>query len=210
MTALVGFQFRYMPDPRWGHQVHKDVRGLRANWSKAFTKLRYELARIKATDVVLEAGYKPTQLRNDGWPMATASPEHSAVRVWFKAKRQSLCFQYDGWRDVEMNVYMIALTLERLRAVERYGCTQSDEQYRGWSQLPPGTGKGPIVADEFGSANGARLFLAETAGVPLHRDVIDADLYRAAARRAHPDQGGTNELMAKVNRAKEYIENRPG
>jgi hypothetical protein len=197
--------FRYMAKRADWKPVHKDAKGLRANWSKAFEKLRYELARINATDVVIEAGYKPSQVRADGWPYSAAKPEHGQVRVSFMKGSLSMSFFFGGWTATEMNAYMIALTLERLRAVERYGCVQSDEQYRGWAQLPPGQGKPSTAAAEWASIEKALLWLREIAGIPLTTAADPSGLYRAAAKKAHPDAGGSAELMSKVTRARDFI-----
>ena len=200
MTAPVGFQFRYMPDPRWGTRLPKDVR-LAGQLVKGVRKLRYELARIK----------RPTwcsgRVQNDPAPqrrLADGDNQPRAQRPCASGsgQRPNLCFQYDGWRDVMNDVHDRGATL---RTAPRWADTAAPERRavpRRWSQLRPAPTKGPIVADEFRAANGARLFLAETAGVPLH-DVIDADLYRLQQNASGPsDQGGTNELMAKVNRAR--------
>ena len=197
--------FRYMAKRADWKPVHKDAKGLRANWSKAFEKLRYELARIKATDVVIEAGYKPTQVRADGWPYSAARPEHGQVRVSFRKGDLPMAFFFGGWTATEMNVYMIALTLERLRAVERYGCVQSDEQYRGWAQLPPGQGKAPTVAGEWASKHEADRWLREFAGNLFDVSIGLDRVYRAAAMKAHPDRGGNADLMSKVTRARDFI-----
>ena len=213
---MVEVAFRYMPKFDYQDKVHKDARGLGATWSKAFEKLRYELKRINATDVIVEAGYQPSQVRADGWPYSSAKPEHHCVRVSFKAQgKTALSFAYNGWRDVELNVYMIALTLERLRAVERYGCTQANQQYAGWAQLPPAASE--RVAD-WPNVEAAAAFLWCTTGthaedlekvkylrVLADREVLQR-VYRDAAKRAHPDQGGTPELMATVNSCREVLE----
>ena len=123
---MVEICFRYMPHTKDFRRVHKDalrMRG-RVNWTKAFETLRYELARIKATDVVVEAGYKPDQLRSDGWPYSSAKSEHGQVRISFRKDGKPMSFFFGGWSEVEYNAYMIALTLKALRAVDRYGCTQ--------------------------------------------------------------------------------------
>jgi hypothetical protein len=193
-------QFRYMPYQKNWRPVHKDSRALRANWSKAFAALKYELARIDAKNVVVEAGYPESRLRNDGWPIANANREHGQVRVSFTREGVPMSFFFGGWTDTEQNVYMIALTLKALRAVDRYGCAQAGEQYRGWSALPPGNA---IAAEEWPNVESARRWLAEIACMAAGTH-IDG-LFRAAAMKAHPDAGGSNELMAKVNRARAYI-----
>jgi len=210
-------RFRYTP---WQEcrAVHRQALRIRATWSKAFAALRYELGRIGASDVVLESGYQLSQLRNDGLPYSNAKAEHGQARVSFKAAGVPMSFFFGGWIDLEQNVYMIALTLKALRAVDRYGCTQDGQQYKGWAQLPPGP-SGPAATAEFASLEDAARFLWGRAGwtdakelerVEFRRIITDPDVlrrvYRDVAREAHPDAGGSTELMAKVNRAKEFIE----
>jgi hypothetical protein len=211
---MIDVLFRYMKKPEKWKSIGTDaVRSFRGKitWSKAFNLLRYELGRIGATDVVIEAGYEPNQVRNDGWPYSNAKPEHTAVRVSFRKRgKVSMAFLCAGWNGVEYNVHMIGLTLERLRAVERYGCVQGEEQYKGWAQLPPGAneGRAPINAEEFATIEDAMRFLCRVSdGEVLSTLPADLDLvYKAAAKRAHPDKPtGSGELMAKVNRARDYV-----
>lgn len=203
------FQFRYMAKQtieRLNPAGVQSARRSNPNWSKAFNLLRYELRRIDARDVVIEAGYAPTQIRNDGIPYSNAKPEHHQVRISFTRNDVAMSFFQGGFNALEYNVWLIAMTLESLRAVARYGCTQSDQQYAGWAQLPPGST--PIAGGEFANVEDAMRFLSGVGdGVVLSVMPRDLDVvYRAAARRAHPDKGGSDELMAKVNRAKDFVE----
>lgn len=205
---MIEVAFRYMEKQPW-KPVHKDSRNLRANWSKAFEKLRYELARIKAERVVVEAGYRPHQVRADGWPYSSAKPEHAQIRVSFTKDGVPISFFFGGWSEPEMNAYMIALTLERLRAVDRYGCTQAGEQYRGWAQLPAGGG---IAVAEWASVEDAMRFLSKVADGEIHSTLAQdlPRIYREAARKAHSDAGGGDEQMAKVNRARDFVKKHGG
>lgn len=206
--------FRYMERQKMPALSSAGVAGARQarpGWSKAFELLRYELAKINATHVVVEAGYQPNQVRADGWPYSNAKPEHHQVRVSFKRGNVPMSFSQGGFSAIEYNVWLIGRTLNALRAVDRYGCTQGGEQYRGWAQLPSG-----IQAAEWSSVEDAARFLLRTEGVMVDQDGIDAVLldptgsYREAARKAHPDAGGSNDLMSKVNRARDYIEAHAG
>lgn len=196
------FTFQYMPKQP-AKALHKNAKGIRTTYVKAFAHLHYELRRIGATEVVIEHGYRPEQMRLDGKPYADAKPEHRQARLSFKVKGMPLRFFQGGSDEFALNIYLISLTLERLRAVKRYGCTEDDQQYRGFAALPPGRS---IVAAEWPSADEAMRWLCRTAGVVEGGALGLLDqVYPQAATRAHPDRGGSNELMAKVNRARDFI-----
>ncbi|HKX31998.1 MAG TPA: hypothetical protein VJ302_30200, partial [Blastocatellia bacterium] len=87
------------------------------------------------------------------------------------------------------------LTLEHLRAVERYGVTtEQQEQYTGWMKLPAAS-----VVDE--AAECAKILIGyasidtEPSKVTSDQKVFD-QVWREAVRRTHPDQNpgqsGTN------------------
>lgn len=204
--------FRYMPRQQMKALNKAGIESAKnadAGWSKAFELLRYELAKIKATDVVVEAGYKPDQVRADGWPYSAARPEHHQVRISFKRGEIAMSFSQGGFSAIEYNVWLIARTLSSLRAVDRYGCTQGGEQYRGWAQLPAGNA---IQVGEFASIEDAAGYIRRVADGrwrgTTDRNILDnlREAYRDAARSAHPDGGGNAETMGKVNRAKDFIE----
>jgi hypothetical protein len=199
--------FRPMPvEPKW-KKIDKSVFQMKPTPGTAMLKLKYELGRIGATDIVLEAGFTENQLRNDDYPRADARPSHSTIRITFKRQGTTpMSMTCGGAADWWFNVHLIASTLERLRAIERYGCVQGAEQYAGWNALPPSQ---PIAASEWASVEQACRFLADTGGLVYTGGTLDAAMldrfYEQAAKRAHPDVGGSNDLMAKVNRARAYI-----
>ncbi len=168
-----------------------------ASWTSTLNDLERELDHLKARDIVIEAETTREQIRNDGWPYSNAKMGPT-VAISFESKHGPMryeCGTFTHWND---NIRAIGLTLSSLRAVDRYGATHSAEQYRGFAALPP------TPAAEWASPEHAAQWLRSIAGVdnPL---VSPKDLYRAAARVAHPDAGGTNELMAKVSRAMEFM-----
>ena len=82
------------------------------------------------------------------------------------------------------NVRAIALSLEALRAVDRYGVSKRGEQYAGWKQLTTG--------DSMSQAE-ARDLLASYGGET------------EALKKTHPDTGGDVESFRKVQRAREVL-----
>lgn len=200
---MIEMTFRPMPtSPSWRSTGRTSIR---PTHKKAMMAIRRELSAIGATHVVIEAGFRPDQIRDDGYPYSNERPSHPTIRISFRREgSHPMCMTSGGYADWHYNVYLIALTLEALRAVDRYGCTQGGEQYEGWSQLPPAAEPPPRKASEWKSVTAAWLWMGELCGKPLGTP-LDV-LYRECAKIAHPDRGGTNELMAKVTRARDFID----
>lgn len=181
--------------------------------ARAVAELRIELSRINATNAVLEAGFFAEQLRQtDGMPLANARPRFSTVRVTFlRGGKQPMSMTCGGHEHWYCNVYLIALTLRALRAVDRYGCTRAGEQYRGWDALPGGVAEqepfvNPVDAADYllrqsGGSNPGQ----EAMRLVLTDDAVLASVFRAAAMRHHPDRGGSADVMRKCTEARDYI-----
>lgn len=175
-------------------------------------ELERELKLLKATDIVIESGHDRMQIRNDGWPRGGSSPAHQDVRLFFHCKHGQLryeCNMFDTW---EANLRAIGLWIQRQRlAIEEWGIGTGGEAYRGFAALPP---PGGLSAPEWASVDQAVMFLLATRApeASITTSMIEGALknldlvYRDAAKKAHPDTGGSEELMSKVNRAKAYIE----
>ena len=194
---------RFVPIERWPGTptpAWKQKEGsFRATYADTLDKLEYELEKLKAKHITVEAYFTRSQIRNDGWPMSKANPSQSGVVISFTGKTGELAFPCDTYKTFDDNVRAIALALEALRAVDRYGVTQQAEQYKGWAQLPP--------APQLMKGQDALVFLA------LHSDIQPKDsnsferAYRAAAKRLHPDnpQTGNQGQFVMLQEAKEAL-----
>ena len=107
-----------------------------ATWSKTVDLLEKELGLLNARNVVIEADCETSEIRIDGHLRANAKLRGPGVVVSFDSAKGALRFPCDTFTDWQANVRGIALALEALRAVDRYGVTQQAEQYRGWTALP--------------------------------------------------------------------------
>lgn len=178
-------------------------------YTDTLDRLEREMHHLAASDIVILVDAPHEQIRNDGWPRSTMRPNTPGVIVTFETpvlgKLRYEAGKFNVW---DQNLRAVAMTLERLRAVDRYGCTKG-EQYTGWKALPAG-----IPAHEWSSAEEAMKFILQTAGLTnqitnLPEVVNDPEAvdvwFKRAARKAHPDAGGDHELMSKVNRARDYI-----
>jgi hypothetical protein len=161
-----------------------------APWSATLDLLGKEIRALGGRAVVLEVAIPPEQFRNDGYPRANARESHPGVILSLGKSHvgplRYPCDAFDRWQD---NVRAIALALEALRRVDRYGVTKRGEQYQGWAQIE--------------SSDMTRNQALEVIGLAEH---FSADEARAAWRTArirwHPDRNSGNHTeWDRVERA---------
>ncbi len=156
----------------------------RATWSSTMTLLDTELQAIQGRDVVIQRAFKEADLRLDGEPRPGAKPEHPGVILSFDSKYGPLQYATDAFYAWDDNVRAIALALEALRKVDRYGVSKRGEQYRGWKALPSG---------ELSKAE-ARKWIEEHGGSVA-----------AALKETHPDTGGTAADLQRTMQARKVL-----
>jgi len=184
-----------------------------ATWPQTIGLLQREVDQLGAHELVVELGMTETDIRTDGWPRANARASHPGVAISFTTRRQGpLRFATDVFNHWQDNLRAVALGLEALRRVDRYGITKSGEQYRGWRALPA---RAASNGNGFGSKEEAAAFIVAAAGIaPVPdeiRKVIDVPTYRAgafrlAAKRLHPDAGGDPSEFARLEAARKLVE----
>lgn len=133
-------------------------------------------------------------LRRDGLPLANQKqPDDPGVAIYFTYRKKQVCFACDRWQKVEDNMHAIALTIDALRGINRWGTGDMVEAaFRGFEALP---------SPEQASTQPWRTVLGLPPG-PVSRGAID-DAYRVARSRAHPDRGGTSAQFQAVQAAYE-------
>jgi hypothetical protein len=174
-----------------------------ASWSETSDLLTRELRQLRASHVVLQLAITESDLTLAGWIRANARPSHPGVIVAFESKYGPLKYSTDVFHHWQANVRAIALGLEALRKVDRYGITKRGEQYTGWKALGGATPM-PAGGGAFASIEDAIAFLHEHApGIEWDHDDRDAvtRAYRAAAKRLHPDVGGSPEDFQRLDEA---------
>lgn len=165
-----------------------------AAWAQTLDLLDKELFHLDARNVVLEIDVRERDIRADGQLRADArTPSSPGVRIAFESRHGPLIYATDryGWNyndqpvaeGWKQNLRAIALGMEALRRVERYGIASRGEQYRGYRQLESGEVK--LTTEQ------AMEVLREHAGRPFasHAHPV-ADLWRAAKANTHPDRNG--------------------
>lgn len=152
-----------------------------AKWSDTVNLLAREIRHLRPRSAILEAGFLDYQLRLDGFPKATARPWSEAVILTLVGTPHGdLRYPRPTFATWQENVRAIALALESLRRVDRYGVTKRGEQYAGWKAITAG---GP-------DADRGRQIIAK------HGSVV------AALKATHPDHGGDAHDFADVQAAR--------
>ena len=176
--------------------ARRSRRTFKAGWQDTLNLLARELEYLKARDVVIEADFREQDIRLDGMPRANArQPEHPGVRIAFDSKHGPLVYATDSCAFWQHNVRSIALGLEALRAVDRYGVTKRGEQYTGWKAI----GSAPAAVPMASTA--AWAVLRDLAGFTPQADVSHERIISVARQYAHPDHGGTADTWARFDRA---------
>lgn len=169
-----------------------------AEFHKTQDLLDRELDHLGAKHAVLQLDVGADDLRLDGTLRAGVRPKSPAVILSFETRRGPLSYPCDRFASWQENVRAIALALEALRSVDRYGVTSAGEQYKGWAALPD-------KSEEDGPQNGhdARSFIASITG--LWHEPEAESILRQAEMKTHPDRGGDPALFVKVQRARQLI-----
>lgn len=207
---MLKYTTRPISDRSWMRPPSKRlISKFTATWSDTQEFLETELRQLRGKNLVIEIDVPETMIRNDGGLYARAKATSPAVVLAFESKHGPLLYRSDqyfrgGWGsrmdDWQHNVRAVALTLEALRAVDRYGASRSGEQYRGYKALE-NWAMHSMTVDE------AVEFMSRISGVSAddirHGGVAQA--FRLAARKVHPDQGGNGSDMARLTEAHEVL-----
>lgn len=167
----------FRPLPVWPHKptTNRPYCRFKTTYPRTLTLLQREVEALGGRDVVMGVGLSERDLRLDGQPRAGARAfGHPGIELSFETRDHgTLTYatdQFDDWQD---NVRAIALSLEALRSVERYGVSKG-RQYAGFALLTAGPGldeHGRRLVERYGSL-------------------------RAALRATHPDTGSAEHTVS--------------
>lgn len=175
---------------------HRDS-PFRSTWSATEELLIREVAALRGRNFVVEIDVSESQIRLDGRLYARAQASSPAVRVAFESTHGPLTYATDRFWTWQDNLRAIALGLEALRKVDRYGITERGEQYAGFKALPVGRA---MPASHMTS--GEALTLLREVASEVDADWSVEQLFRRARIDAHPDKhGGDHALAYRVDEA---------
>jgi hypothetical protein len=195
MTIL----YRPMGDTSWKRPDNqRRASQFSAEWKDTLALLAREVELLGGEDITIELEVLPGAIRLDGLGLkAHQQPASPAVVVSFETEHGVLTYPNDaldsptwrntaGWRH---NVRGVALTLEGLRAIERYGASDRGQQYTGYAALPAGA----MAMGGLTRAGAIEVF-ASHAGLPVEHFNTDPEslrhTFRQARAKVHPDRVG--------------------
>lgn len=170
-----------------------------APWGSTAVLLKSELTALgdgrNAAHAVLQIAIAEADLRIDGRLRANVTPAHPGVILAIESRHGDLaypCDKFTGWRD---NVRAVALALESLRRVERYGITETGQQYTGWKAIESAA---PKTATEVETAEALlRSYVDDNEKDPETVSLKSA--YRTAVAITHPDRNKRADYRAEWN-----------
>lgn len=202
--------FRPMGDTTWKRPAdRRRPSQFTADWTDTLKLLAREVELLGGEDITIELEVLPAAIRLDGLGLKSKQqPVSPAVVVTFETEHGVLVYKNDaldsptwrntaGWRH---NVRGIALTLERLRDIERYGASDQGQQYAGYAALPAGSGAVALGGMTHDQALSILTNNAQGAG-PTDGFSLE-QLYRRAKARTHPDRhNGSQSLWDETEQA---------
>jgi hypothetical protein len=172
-----------------GPQTPASHRMNNRGWSKltpgrCLDTLRSELGQMLASDCCIQIDVRDRDITRFGELRADAKPSMPGVVVYATHPRQGdLRFACDTYHYWWYNVRAIAMTLEALRGIARWGAVRDEQQFAGFRALPGATTLTMGVS-------AATAVVATESGMPAPNPVT-AEWLRDAGRRAkaatHPD-----------------------
>lgn len=163
-----------------------------------------EAEKLGARDLVLQVDISERYIRTDGLPYANAKyGSNPGVIVSFDSAHGPLRYATDAYTEWQDNLRAIALSLEALRSVDRYGVSKRGEQYTGWRALPAGSSPAFATADE--ALQWMRAYATGQLDLEVPAQMLVRDLYRFMAKLMHPDRGAPRSDWDRLDAARQLL-----
>jgi hypothetical protein len=173
----------------------------KATYQDTMDLLERELAHLAAVNIVIHCEVERSQLRNDGWMKADTRVAGPAVIVAFKAAGELYSYPCDTFTEWKANLRAIALSLEALRKIDRYGVTSRGEQYQGFRALPAAERTRTQITPEAAAAFIAGKVPGVETGALLASKPLFEAIFKLTQKSSHPDAGGSNDDFVRLQEA---------
>lgn len=152
----------------------------------AIVRLQEELGRLGARHPVISTN---VETRLDGLPRSgRPEPADPGVAVYFALVGKPHCLPCDTYDRVAQNIAAVAEHIKATRAIERHGVASVAEMFAGFAALP--------------APNSTPWWQVLQVKPDASRGEMEASFRRLATER-HPDRGGSDAMMADLNRARD-------
>lgn len=195
--------------PHWERRetVFKDKQGRPMPLSDTLSLLERELGQIRGENVIIQTSH-PASALTLAYRIRSGArrPDHPGVILCFDSRFGPLRYLCDTFKDWESNLRAIGFHLENVRHSTLYGVGKDGEAYRGFAALPPVESAPQKTARQEAIDTLCRIAYGE--GVQWQQEACERDpetLQRAIAealKRAHPDHGGSRELLEAAKAAR--------
>ena len=142
---------------------------------------------LRTDDVVISTNV-PTRL--NGLPRSGArEPDDPGAAVYWRTRqRETRCMAIDFYRRVADNLAAIAATLSAMRAIQRHGgAAILDRAFTGFKALPAPEQWWQVLGLDDDHATEEQI----------------QEVYLQMAQKHHPDHGGEEWIMARINAARD-------
>jgi hypothetical protein len=199
------------PMPRW---PYRDTGGsrksnpFRAKFDDTLRLLADELDHLDVTGAVaVRVVAHDADVRRDGMLRARAQVLHPGVAISFRSANagdltypcDQFLARYYGEVSWQVNLRAIALGLEALRKLDRYGIAGHGEQYAGWRAIEPA----PAVS--FATADEAYQWLRSFTGANEHTH-LGVVLNAAAVRARRNLESGDQSTWDRYRAARQLLD----
>ena len=162
---------------------------MRVNGNEATERLERQIELLGGADATLSTNVR---LRLDGRPdTRLEDPSDPGAAVYFRFNGKATVLACDRYVRVADNIAALAAHIDALRRIERYGVGTIEQALAGYKALPADTAANWRAVFGFGENKQPTL------------DQLDS-AYKQAAKKHHPDLGGSDADMAHLNRARDY------
>jgi hypothetical protein len=170
----------------WKRENGRHCSKFNTSGSKAHDHLVAEVVRMGGKSLIVSTN---VPLRQDGKMRMDREPVDPGVAVYFTRNGKQVVFACDRFDLLRDNMLSIAKTIEALRGIERWGASEMMERaFTGFKALSDAS------QESWWDVLECRPDAPE--------EIIQAQ-YRSRVRVSHPDTGGSEEAMQRLNVARD-------
>ncbi|MBE9179704.1 J domain-containing protein [Oculatella sp. LEGE 06141] len=190
--SAVKLQYPHILPPGALRTTKSEPTKTQVSLARAADDLIYELTLLQATDIVISCDVQPLN-GFIGYPEDYKQPIDPSAAISFKLKGVEYAFTCSVWDTVTGNMRDIGLAIAQKRSIRQRRCTTLEKEFVGYRAKK-------AFIPKPGAARSLPWWRVLYVSPDAPLTVIEA-AYRSLSRDYHPDQGGSHEAMAELNRA---------